>query len=206
MKKLFLAMMAVAAITFVGCKPQNEPEKDKDQEPGGETKVTLTDVKLYYDVKLTGKIADYVKLNLRYIEIPDSNNIAVKENIVADWKYDEYTVEKGNAAVYGIEPSIRVTELFKQTFSSEEKNKTMVESNSTLVITMGYIGTFSDGHVDVWPIGTDSIGLSNMPFDKSQEKAMIDEVEGAKPFAHSFLWDKEGVVHSEPIHNFWYRH
>lgn len=205
MKKLFLAMMAVAAIAFVGCKPQNEPEGGKEE--GGETKVTCTDVKLYYEVKFTGKMADYVKLNMRYVNIPDSNDILVKENIISDWTPEGYSVKQGVTAVYGLEPSLRASELFKQTFDDEAKHKTMVESNSTLVITMGHKSTFSDGRVDLWPACNYTFSLSEIPFDKSKKDAIINSLEkSANPVAYSFLWDNEDYLNSKPISNFWDRH
>lgn len=208
MRKIFLALMAVAAITLVGCKPQNTPEGGKEQ--GGDTISLCTDVKLYYEVKLTGKISDYVKLNLRYIEIPDSNKIGVKENITSDWKYEEYTVAKGDTACYGIEPSIRATELYKQALTDEAKFKTMVESNSTLVVLMCEKKTLSNGSVDLWPISKHTIDLSSASFDPSQKDAMLRELEKTEPIAHYFTWrdaDEYGDrISTTEIPNFWDRH
>lgn len=203
-----MVLMAVAAIAFVGCKPQNAPEGDK--KPEEQPKPTCVDVKLYYEVKLTGNIVDYVKLNLRYIEIPDSNKIGVKENITSDWKYQEYTVEKGDTAFYGIEPSIRATELYKQALVDEAKYKTMAESNSTLLVVMCCKKILSDGSVDVWPMSRDTVDLSAAPFDPSQKDAMLAELESHDPLAHYFTWrdaDEYGdYTSSIHIPFFWDRH
>lgn len=211
MKKIFLALMAVAAISFVGCKPKNAPEGGKEQgQEQGETKPTCTDVKLYYEVKLTGKISDYVKLNLRYIEIPDSNNIGVKENITSDWKFEEYTVAKGDTAYYGIEPSIRATELYKQALTDEAKFKTMAESNSTLLIAMYMKKILSDGSVDNWPIFRDTISLSSASFDPSQKDAMLRELENPESTAHFCTWRDADAYGDNVVSNwipfFWDRH
>lgn len=198
-----MMLMALAAISFVGCKPKNAPEDDKKDEP----KVTTTDVKLFYEVKLTGAITDYVKFNLRYIDIPDTNKISVKENIVADWKSDEFTVVKGDTAYYGIEPSFRATELFKQALTDEAKYKTMVESNSTLVVTMGYKRILSDGSLDIWPISQDSIGLSvENAFNPEDMAQAVADLERSHPIAHWILWSVDNYISSQWMPNFWDRH
>lgn len=196
MRKLFMALMAVAAISFVGCKPQNTPEEPKSE------------MKLFYEVKLTGNVTDYVKLNMRYVNIPDSNDILVKENIVAEREYDEYTVQKEVVTTCGVEPSVRVTELFKQLFTDQAKYNTMVTSNPKLFIAMGYKITLPDGSLKTEYINKDSVELATLVYAPQQMNLTIYMVEKnvAQPIAATILWDGQDKVNTDYITNFWNRH
>lgn len=196
MRKIFMALMAVAAISFVGCKPKDAPEEPKSE------------MKLFYEVKLTGNVTDYVKLNMRYVESPDSDNIAVKENIIAEIEYDEYTVQQGVMATCGVEPSVRVTELFKQLFTDEAKYNTMVKSNPKLFIAMGYKITLPDGSLKAEYINKDSIELATLAYYKEQMGLTIHTVEynAFQPIAATILWDGQDKVDTDYIYEFWKRH
>lgn len=201
MKKIFLALMAVAAIAFVGCKPQNEPDKDKDKEP----EVTCTDVTVFYDVELSGKIADYVKLDIRYIEIPDSNKISVKQNVTESWKYNEFPVTKGMTVYYGIECSMRPTELFKEAIKDEAKYKAMVESGSKLRIALREEANYTDGtskEVEGTKFGVDFSGYTDMSL-ADQLAAKVERIEG---YAYQLTWDNDNNVLAKIIDLFWDRH
>lgn len=136
----------------------------------------------------------------------DSNKIAVMENITSDWTPVDYTVQQGVMATYGLEPTIHVTELFKQTFRDQAKHDAMEASNSTLVVAMGYKKTLPDGSVnEVYAM--DSISLSSIPSDENLMGLTIDVLENAsKPVAETFLWDEQDQLNSHVIANFWFRH
>lgn len=196
MKKLFLALMAMAAITMVGCKPQDAPEEPKSE------------MKIFYEVKLTGNVTDYVKLNMRYVESPDSNNIATKEDIIAEREYDEYTVQKDVVTTCGVEPSVRVTELFKQVFTDQAKYNTMVASNPKLFIAMGYKITLPDGSIKAEYINKDSVELATLVYFPDLMNLTIDylEKDAAQPIAATILWDGQDKVNIDYIYEFWKRH
>ncbi len=191
-----MALMAVAAISFVGCKPKNAPEEPKSE------------MKLFYEVKLTGNVTDYVKLNMRFVESPDSNNIAVKEDIIAELEYDEYTVQKDVVTTCGVEPSVRVTELFKQLFTDDAKYNTMVASKPKFFVGMGYKTTHPDGRVDVKYLSKDSIELATLVYYKELMAETIHTVEknAAQPIAATILWDGQDKVDEDYICEFWKRH